>query len=916
MGAFDLLSKDILDVLKELGIESETRAQQEAIPSIIEGKHTLVIAPTGVGKTEAALLPLLEKIADDESTGFKLLYITPLRALNRDMVRRIEFFAQRLNFRVSVRHGDTSRKERREQSQNPPEVLITTPETLQIMFTGHKLRDALFNVNYVVVDELNELAVDERGSQLSLALERLVELKGEEFQRIGLSATVGSPHDVLKFLVGMHRSGHIVEVKGQKDTEVQIIYPEAERGDKELADIMRCELEKATAVRVIKESVDSHVATLIFVNTRDSAESLTSCFHLWDPEYPIGVHHGSLSKEARTEVEERFKDGELKALVCTSSMELGLDLGETDLVIQYQSPRQVTRLVQRIGRSGHSIGKTSKGIVLTTMEDDIAESTVIAERTLRRELERTDIPDKPMSVLANQLISTVHSERKLNMNLFYKLAKRAYPFQNLLWEEYNEMVEQLAEIRVIWKDGQDVGKRRSSLRYFYDNISMIPDEKTFLLKDISKNSVVGTLDESFVASNIELGGVVTLQGKAWRVIDIEEETVLAQPVADLGQIPDWSGEDIPVPFEISQSVGELRYKGLMDYDFVEKGACKRFKEYLESQGDNPTSTDDSIVIEMQGDTAIINACFGSELNETMGRLITALLSARIGESVAIHTDPYRIMMKLPRRIPSSMIENALTDTAPEHLEGILRKAIKRSSFFRWRFLHVAKKFGAVRKDVDYRSLSLDRLMETFENTPMYHEALNKVFRDNMDIELAKKVLQKIQEGEIKLITSSLGLSSIGKAGLEKHMELMDTSRVSRAVLNSFKERLESETLYLKCLKCGNGRKRLVKHIQKPRCPVCGSSMIAILSRYHDRSIVDKSADKLSAEEKKVLKEYYKLADLGRVYRHRAALALSARGVGHDKGARILGKEHRDMNEFLKALLEAEIQYARTKRFWD
>jgi len=915
LGAFNLLSKDILDVLQEMGIESETRAQQEAIPPILEGKNTLVIAPTGVGKTEAALLPLLEKIKDD-GDGFQLLYITPLRALNRDMVGRIEFFAERLNFSVSVRHGDTSRKERQKQSNDPPDVLITTPETLQIMFTGHKLRDALSNVKYVVVDELNELAVDERGTQLSLAMERLVELKGEEFQRIGLSATVGSPKEVLRFLVGMGREGDIVEIEGQGDTEIQIIFPEAEKGDKELADTMRCEIEKATAVRVIKEFVDSHVSTLIFVNTRDSAESITSCFHLWEPEFPIGVHHGSLSKEARMDVEERFKEGKLKALVCTSSMELGLDLGETDLVIQYQSPRQVTRLVQRIGRSGHSIDKISKGIVLTTTEDDIAESAVIAERTLQRELEPTDIPDKPMSVLTNQLISAVHSERKWEMGVFYNIAKRAYPFRNLSWHEYNETVEQLAEIRVIWKDDQVVGKRRSSLRYFYDNISMIPDEKTFLLKDMSKNSIVGTLDESFVASNIEIGGVVTLQGKAWRVIDLEDETVLAQPVADLGQIPDWSGEDIPVPFEIAQKVGALRERGLDDHEFVTVYSRERFQEYLDSQEDNPTATENQLVIEMQGDTAIINACFGSKLNETIGRLITALLSARLGESVAIHNDPYRIMMKLPRRVSPSMIKELITETAPEHLEGILRKSIKRSSFFRWRFLHVAKKFGAVRKDVDYRSLSLDRLMETFENTPMYDEALEKVFRDNMDIKLAEDILQKIQSGEIEVITSHLGLSPIGEAGLEKHMDLMDTSTVSRAILDSFKDRLESEKLYLKCLKCGSGRKKLVKDIQKPHCVVCGSSMIALLSRYHDTSIVDRSTDRLSSQEKKGLREYYKLADLARVYKHRAALALSARGVGHDKAARILGKEHRGMDEFLKALLEAEIQYARTKRFWD
>jgi len=916
LGAFDLLSERILKTLDELGIESETRAQEEAIPPIMDGEHALVIAPTGVGKTEAALLPLMEKLLNNDGPGFKILYITPLRALNRDMIRRIQFFADHLNFSVAVRHGDTSTKERTRQSKDPPDILITTPETLQIMFTGHRLRSALSNVEHVVVDELNELAVDERGSQLSLALERLVNLSGREFQRVGLSATVGSPEKVMRFLLGMEREGKIVQIKGQRDIDLQIIYPETRKGDQELADIMRCELEKASAVRVCRDLMDAHRSTLLFVNTRDSAESLTSCFHLWDPDYPIGVHHGSLSREARMDVEERFKDGELKALICTSSMELGLDLGETDLVIQYQSPRQVTRLTQRVGRSGHSVGLTSKGVVIATREDDIAESAVISVRTLNRDLEATDIPEKPISVLANQLISAVHSERKLDMRSFYDLAKRTYPFRDLSWGEYVDMVEQLAEIRVVWKEGEEIGKRRSSLRYFYENISMIPDEKTFLLKDISKNAIVGTLDESFVASNIELGGVVTLQGKAWRVIDLEEETVLAQPVADLGMIPDWSGEDIPVPYEVSQDVGLLRVEGIQDVPMVDDHAKDLFKEYVDSQSDHELASNDRVVIEMQGDTAVVNACFGSQVNETLGRLITALLSARVGESVAIHTDPYRVMMKLPRRLPPSMIEDILVETDPRHLEGILERAIKRSSFFRWRFLHVAKKFGAVRKEVDYRSLSLNRLMETFENTPIFHEAVDKIFRDNLDVTLTEEVLRKIQEGRIEVMISRAGISPMGEAGLDKHMELMDTSRVSRAVLESFKERLGSETLHLKCLKCGNHRKRRVKDINKPHCPVCGSAMIAPLSGYHDTSVLDRSPEDLSAQEKKTVREYYKLADLIRVHKQWAALALAARGVGHQKAGRILGHQYREEDELLKALLEAEIQYARTKRFWD
>lgn len=920
MGAFDLLSEDIVEVLYDLDIVDETQPQQAAIPPIIEKKNTLLIAPTGIGKTEAALLPILHNLLKEEDRdGFKLLYITPLKALNRDMIRRIEEFSERLDFSVSVRHGDTSRKERRRQSKNPPDVLITTPETLQIMFTGKHLRNGLKNVEYVVVDELNELAVDERGSQLSLALERLEDLTENSFQRVGLSATVGSPDRVRQFLSGMANDAEVIEITGDHELEVTVEKPIVEKDDERLAEIMKTDVEMASAIRRCKKLIDEHESTLIFVNTRDAAESIASCFKLWMEDFPLGVHHGSLSKEARIDVEERFKTGDLKALVCTSSMELGIDLGDTDFVIQYQSPRQVTRYVQRVGRSGHRIGRTSKGRIITSTVDDIAEAAVIADRSLDRDLEVTVIPEKPMSVLANQIISTVHSDKKINSKKFYDMAKRAYPFRHLSLEEYEELLEQLSDIRVIWKDGGKIGKRRASLTYFYDNISMIPDEKTFLMKDMASNSIIGTLDESFVASKGEIGGVITLQGKAWRIIDIEDDEVLVNPVKDLGKIPDWSGEDIPVPFEIAMKVGELRsvsWTGEFAGFPVEQKTRNEFVEFLATQGDHPIPTHEKVVIEIGKDTAIVNSCFGTLVNQTFGRLFASLISARLGESVGLQIDPYRIMMRIPRLIFPSKIESVFMDTDPEILDELLEKSITNSSFFRWKFLHVAKKFGAVKKDVDYRKVNIDRLIDAFKHTPLYNEAVKKTLRDNMDVEKTKELLEKIQTGEIELVISKTGISPIGEAGLEKHKEFLSPERVSHAVLMALKERLESEEIVMKCLKCGTRRRKRIKDIGKPKCPSCGSAMVVPLRSYDDPSIIDKDRENLSKEETKKLKEYYKLADLARIYKKRAAMALAARGVGHENAGRILRRNHRDEDEFLRDILEAEIRYARTKQFWD
>ncbi|MFW5953001.1 MAG: DEAD/DEAH box helicase [Candidatus Natronoplasma sp.] len=927
LGAFDLLSDDIKNVLSELDIEEETRPQEDAIPPILEGKNTLVIAPTGIGKTEAALLPILDNILSEEVKGFSLLYITPLKALNRDMIRRIQEFSDRLDFSVGVRHGDTGRKERRKQAEDPPEVLITTPETLQIMFTGHKLRKGLENVRYVVVDELNELAEDERGSQLSLGLERLAELCGRDFQRVGLSATVGSPEKVKDFLVGVDRDGVIIKTSGKRDLDIKVRRAVQNKDeDEKLSEMMRCDIEMAASLRLCRELIESHTSTLFFVNTRDAAESISSSYTLWKEEatekeddFPIGVHHGSLSKDSRIEMEDRFKKGQLKGLICTSSMELGIDVGKTDLVLQYQSPRQVTRLIQRVGRSGHRIDEISKGRIISTTKDDILEGAVISRRGKTRELEKTDIPDLPLSVLANQLISTVHTEKEIESSNFFTLAKRSYPFQSLKKETFDELIEQLAEIRVIWKEDEKIGKRRASLNYFYDNISMIPDERTYLLRNISSDSVIGTLDESFVASNIEEGEVITLQGKAWRVVDMKEEEVLVDQVGNIGKIPDWTGEDIPVPFQVTQEVGRLRKNGLKletDEYPMDENARRAYREYLKSQQRYEIPSDSKIVIEVEKETAVVNACFGTLVNETLGHVLASLLSARLGESVALQTDPYRIMMSLPRRIDSAKIKEILYETDPESLEELMKKSLRTSNFFNWKFLHVGKKFGAIEKDADWRKINMDKIIDTFKGTILYEEAVKKTFRDNMDIDRTKKILKEIDRGDIEVVLSEKGISPMGEAGLEKHKEFLRPGKVSKAVLDSLKERLESERIIMKCIRCGNRRRKRVRDVRKPSCPQCGSSMVAPLRPYDDEDLIDKKNEKLSGEEKNELKRYYKLAELARVHKKRAAMALSARGIGHQKAGRILSKRHQNEENFLRDILAAEIEYARTKRFWD
>ncbi|MEM3019347.1 MAG: DEAD/DEAH box helicase, partial [Candidatus Bathyarchaeia archaeon] len=373
---FSLLSRPVRMIVQKRGFESATGPQAAAIPLISEGKNVLLIAPTGTGKTEAAFLPILDLLlkAQEKLPGIKVLYITPLRALNRDMLERLEWWCKQLDVRIAVRHGDTETRERGFQARSPPDLLITTPETLQAILPGRVMRRHLRSVRWVIVDECHELAEDKRGSQLTLALERLRWITGQDFQVVGLSATIGTPERVAKFLVGVRGSVEIVRVPVARNMEFKVLYPEPAPEDYELAAKLYTHPEVAARLRIMRDLIEKHSSVLLFTNTRPIAEVLASRFKIWDVNFPVSIHHGSLAKPARVSAERGLKNGELRGLVCTSSLELGIDVGSIDLCIQYMSPRQVTRLLQRVGRSGHRIGRTAKGIIITMDSDDTLEA--------------------------------------------------------------------------------------------------------------------------------------------------------------------------------------------------------------------------------------------------------------------------------------------------------------------------------------------------------------------------------------------------------------------------------------------------------------------------------------------------------------------------------------------------------------
>ncbi len=957
---FDLLDPALRDLLNREGLTSPTEPQKRAIPQIMAGKNVLLIAPTGMGKTEAAVLPLFHKLLSSrvprvksepklENKGIKMLYITPLRALNRDMLARMKVWGEKLGIDVAVRHGDTTKSERARQSKHPPEMLITTPETLQIIFTGKRIREHLRTVEWVIIDEVHELSQDDRGTQLAIALERLCAFIGHEVQRIGLSATVGTPGKVAEFLGGVGRKVEVVKVSIAKAVKIHVESPRPQKGDAKLAELIRADPITAAYIRRCREIIESHTSTLLFVNTREGAERIAARFRLWDENFAVGVHHGSLSRDVRIQMEDDFKNMNLSGLICTSSLELGIDIGSADFTIQYNSPREVTRLVQRVGRTGHKIGGVSEGVVIATNPDDIAESFVIARRLLEETLEEVTIRENPLSVLANQLVSYTMLARRNDVDEVYNIITRSYPFRTLKREKYIEVLKQLNEVRALWFDeeSQEFGKRRKSLEYFYDNISMIPDEKTYKIIDITTRKHVGTLDEGFVTNYIEPYAKFIVKGVSWRVVEIKEnDEIVVEPVSEIGAIPGWIGEEIPVPFEVAQEVGRVRAKLepelanaseiLKNYPISSKD-CAPFLKLIEKQvaKNYPVPSDKLVTIEymysltseVRYPTIIINACFGSKVNETLGRLLSSLIATKLGASVGFQVDPYRVIIELPARIKPELIIELLETIKPSELEKLLKIILKNSSFLKWQLVHVARKFGALEKELDHKSISFARLLDVFQDSPLYEEAINKVLWEKMDTVKTRHVLEQIKSGEIALqITQP---TPIGLAGLEARRELIAPEKADRSILIALKRRLENEQVKLVCLNCGNIRRALVEELEpKFRCITCEGVLLAALRmgdqnsvrllRKKRRKLKKGKSTKWTKEEKRELKRLNTNANLVRSHGKQAAIALAGRGIGPETAARILRKQYleEDEQELLREILKAEINYARTKRFWD
>jgi len=824
------------------------------------------------------------------------LYITPLRALNRDMLSRLSWWCTNLGLTVGVRHGDTSQAERRKQALSPPDLLITTPETLQALLMGRVIRKHLSAVRYVVVDEIHELAGSKRGSQLAVALERVREYSGE-FQRIGLSATVGNPVDMGKFLCG-ERDFSVVSVPVAESLDIRVEFS----GDSFES---QCEW--------ISRAIDQHTSTLLFTNTRVTAEALGH--HLYS-RGDVEVHHGSLSREVRIEAEERFRKGEVRCLIATSSMELGIDIGRIEHVIQFGSPREVMRLVQRVGRAGHHLDAVSRGTVLTTGFDDLLESLVIARRACEGKIEDVSVPTGPADVLANQIAALAVEYRDIPRQKVKEIVGRSYPFLGAK-ELVDEVCAQMAEHRLIRIEGDMIRSAARSRRYLSGNLSMIPDERKVTVFDMVSRRTVGTLDESFVAGFIHTGIVFVTKGQLWRVLDIGEGKLTVEPARRAkGEIPSWEGEQIPVPFSIAREVAELRRK--RDFSLYGAGedptsfALKVLGEMERNR--TPVPDDTLITLENVPDGVVCNVCAGHKANEALARVLSILLSARFGTTVGIEIDAYRIFLRLPPAVKAADVRETLISLDPSHLEGILQLAMKRTALFKWKLVQVAKKFGAIDPDADYEKISVSRLVETFEGTVIQKEAYRELFSVYMDVPAASRIVSMVKDGQIRVSLSPQSL--IGAAGLFSSRDMIPPPAADQAVIATLKRRIDQQEVILACMNCRKWKSRTVvsRVPDPPRCPLCQARLVAVLKPWEEPLLGIASKKKKSEEDRATEIRLLRNANLVLSSGKKAVIALAARGVGPENASRILSTLS-EGNAFYAEIIKAERNYIRTRRFW-
>jgi ATP-dependent Lhr-like helicase len=878
--------------------------------------------------------------------GISIIYITPLRALNRDLLKRLDAWSKRLQFSVEIRHGDTPQKERRRQAIKPPDFLVTTPETLQAILSGKRMRAHLRHTRWVVIDEVHELAGDRRGVQLTVGLERLRKITDLDFQRIGLSATVGNPDQIADFMTG-GRQCEILQVSPPKEAKYFVEFPHPTDEDNIIAQSLYTAPEAAARLNRIWELVEDHDSTLIFVNSRTNAETLGSKFS--QLKRSVAVHHGSLPREERVRVEDDFKNGKTKALVCTSTLELGIDIGNVDLTVQYMSPRQVSSLIQRVGRSGHKLDRVSEGAIVSVSTEDILESVAAIQEARDGSLESVKIHERALDVLAHQITGIVlESEQKVKADEAFALLRRAYPYRELSRQDFDKVASFLDNMRQLRIDGDFLLRGSRTRQYYFENLSMIPDERRYRVVDVSTQQSVGILGEEFMMTKARLGLHFIVKGKVWQIEQISDDArVYVTPVEDpTAAVPGWDGEMLPIPFELAQRVGRLRSEvetelaskqtsTIVD-SFAHRWPAERFgiRKIIEELGEHQTMgaaipTDTRILIEAFDRFLIVHGCFGETVNNTLGEIFEELLS-RKGLVRNWWADGYRILLELTTTtedLSLHELRSSLFGIDQGVLEGIFKGVLHRHFPFGYYMKFIAERFGALKRGLMFSGDNLKELALRFRMTPIYDETIREAQLLHVDYPRVRDIYRSIREGaiEVSVFKAKDSPTPLGFHLLNKHLdvpELVAPETVEKDTIERLRYSLDNITVDLLCFECGTlVQGNIVRSLKpKPTCPSCGSGLLAVSSWSTDllTRLLEKKlkAKPLENSEIEALSRARRSADLVLSYGRRAIIAQCVYGIGPQTASRILAKMHDDEKRFYKDLLEAKLRFITTRPFWD
>ena len=776
-----------------------TAAQEQAWPAIATGEHVLISAPTGSGKTLAAFLWGLDRLASqplpEGQRATRLVYVSPLKALSYDIERNLRAPLRGIGgeLKVGIRTGDTPQKERAAMLRNPPDVLITTPESLYLMLTS-QAREMLRSAEWCIVDEIHAVAGTKRGAHLALTLERLEAVAGRPVQRIGLSATQNPLEEVGRFMVGPHRRCRIVDTGVRKELDLKIhvpvesmVEPDANGGDPldplEGGEATRRSIWPAIYPELLK-LVQEHRSTIIFVNNRRAAERLALRLNELADSEIARAHHGSLAREERLVVEELLKGGELPCLVATSSLELGIDMGAVDLVLQVESPKSVARGLQRIGRAGHSVGDVSKGRIFPKFRGDLLECAVVARRMRDGAIEPTVVPRNALDVLAQQIIAMAAVEEPLPVDELYALVTRTHSYAELsrpVFESVLDMLDgrypssEFAELRprIVWdRVGGTIRARKGSRQLAVTNAGTIPDRGLFSVT-LPDGRRVGELDEEMVYE-ARPGQTFLLGASSWRIEEIGRDRVIVTPAPGApGAVPFWKGDSVGRPKELGEAIGAFaRWAVDQPVEALEEGydldrrAAQNLLSFLREQQDatRVVPSDRTLVVERFRDEIgdwrlCVLSPYGGRVHAAWGLALSARIRDQYGlESDVIWSDD-GLIVHLPDAEEPPGAELVMIE--PDELEDRVVGELGASALFGARFrenagraLLIPRAYPGRRTPLWQQRLKAQSLLEVakrYGDFPVVLETYRECLRDVLDVPGLHELLVKLHARELSLV---------------------------------------------------------------------------------------------------------------------------------------------------------------------